>query len=74
MKYPNLKAELSRNGLHAYELAMLIGVTNVTLSHWMHGKGEPLISQALRAAECLGCGVEYLFATELPDKRKRKAL
>ena len=61
MRYPNLKAELARHNMTGAEAAELIGVTNVTLSNWCNGKGEPSIKQAIKLAEALECDATYLF-------------
>ena len=63
MKYPNVKAEMARSGLTAYELAERVGVSPTTMSLWLNGKAEPSIRNAIKVAEVLGRDVEYLFKT-----------
>lgn len=63
MKYPNVKAEMARSGLTAYELAEKVGVTPTTMSLWLNDKAEPTIRNAIKVAEVLGRDVEYLFKT-----------
>lgn len=61
MAYPNLKAEIARNGITGKELANRIGVSEVTFSRWINGASKPYIDQAIKIAEILKSDVTYLF-------------
>lgn len=63
MKYPNLKAELARNGITFQELAARVGVTGTTMSLWMKGMRYPRLNVAQQIARELKCTVDYLFET-----------
>lgn len=64
MEFPNIRAELARNGKSAKELAHILGVTPATFSNWMNGKTKPDIMQARAMADALGVTMDYLFATD----------
>ena len=61
MRYPNLRAEMARQGKTRNDLAHQIGKTRQTVSSWLLGKTEPRITEAQKIADWLGCPVEYLF-------------
>ena len=62
MAYPNLKAELARQGKTQKQMAELLGKQAPRISCWMNGKGEPRVSDALKIADWLDERIEYLFA------------
>lgn len=62
MIFPNLRAEMARQGKTQNDIAELLGKTKQTVSMWMLGKTEPRISEARRIAEWLGQSMDYLFA------------
>ena len=64
MTYPNLKAEMARQGLTGEQVAKTANVSEITFSKWMNDKGEPTISACRAIAAQLGHSVDYLFATE----------
>lgn len=63
MQYPNLKAELARNGMTAQELAEKVGVTGTTMSLWMNGERFPRLPEAKAMAKLLNSTMDYLFET-----------
>lgn len=46
MTYPNLAAEMARNGVTEKDLAQEIGKSTDTIRNWMHGKGDFPVSKA----------------------------
>ena len=66
MAYPNLAAELTRNGITQEQAARSINKTPETFSRWMTGKnGIPLnIAFELRDKLFPDVSVDYLFADE----------
>lgn len=70
MRY-NMKAERSRMGLSAKEVAKRIGVHENALLRWENGDSEPLGSNLIALSEFYSCSPEYLL--ELTDKRAAAA-
>lgn len=66
MRY-NMKAERSRKGLSAKDVAKNIGVHENALLRWESGEAEPLGSNLIALSEFYGCSPEYLL--ELTDER-----
>jgi len=65
-KYPNLNAELARQGLTQDQMAEMIGRTPETVSRWMTGKNAMPVGECFRIKETLfpTLSVDYLFASE----------
>lgn len=62
--YPNLEAEMARNGVTQRDIAQLIGKRPETVNKWMNGRnGEFTVSAAFKIAETFfgGCDAAYLF-------------
>ena len=64
MAFPNLKAEMARNGISGAQMAAIAGVSEVTFSKWMNDKTEPTIAACFTIAKHLGKSVDYLFSTD----------
>lgn len=47
MAYPNLAAEMARNGVTEKDLAQEIGKSTDTIRNWMRGKGDFPVCKAL---------------------------
>ncbi|MBD5469245.1 MAG: helix-turn-helix transcriptional regulator [Lachnospiraceae bacterium] len=65
MAYPNLAAEMARNGLTEKDLAQEIGRSADTIRNWMHGKGDFPIGKALiiRKKFFPQTQIEYLYSS-----------
>lgn len=61
--YPNLKAEMGRNGLKGKDLAETIGLGQKTFSKKMTGKAEFTLGQArkIKSRFFPGLSLDYLF-------------
>lgn len=57
----NLKAERSRLGLSAKELADLVGVTEASILNWEAGTNEPRATSLIRLSQIFRCSPEYLI-------------
>lgn len=66
MPYPNLAAEMTRQGLTVNDIAEVAGCSPDTIRNWMKGKGDFPIRKAflIQAALFPGCEVTYLFGSE----------
>lgn len=63
MKYPNLKAEMARQGHNSASLAKASGVNPNTIRSWQ-SNATPSVDKALAVSDVLGADVRYLFAAE----------
>lgn len=63
MTYPNLKAEMARNGMTTQDVADAAGVSRKTVSNWLSSSGRPDIEQAKKIRRELfpSCELGYLF-------------
>ena len=64
MIYPNLEAEMTREGITKKDISEFLGKSTVTISNWMNGgAGEFPVGAAMRMKAELfpNCSVEYLF-------------
>lgn len=66
MAYPNLAAELTRNGITQEQAAKSINKTPETFSRWMTGKNRIPLNIAFELRDKLfpNVSVDYLFADE----------
>ena len=60
MKYPNINAEMARNGLNRQKLAEEMGVSRKTIYNWLT-KGNIPLAVMTRLAERFGTSVDYLM-------------
>ena len=67
--YPNLKAEMARNGVRQKQIAEVAGVSERTVFSWLSEHGKPDIRQAIKVKNSLfpSMSVEYLFASDETD-------
>ena len=68
----NMKAERSRIGLSAEEVAERIGVHRNSIFAWENGGSEPVSDNLEKLAHLYGCSVEYLL--EQTDERTARAI
>ena len=52
---------LEEQGLSAYKVSKMSGVTTTTLTNWKQGKYIPEQDKMQKLANCLGVSVEYLM-------------
>lgn len=52
---------LEEQGLYAYKVSKMSGVTTTTLTNWKQGKYIPKQDKMQKLANCLGVSVEYLM-------------
>lgn len=66
MAYPNLAAEMTRNGITEKDIAIEIGRSPDTVRNWLKGKGDIPIGKALiiRTIFFPELSFEYLYATK----------
>lgn len=60
MKYPNINAEMARNGMTRDDLAKKMGVTRKTVYNWLT-LGKIPMHVMVKLAELLNCSVDYLL-------------
>lgn len=66
MAYPNLAAEMARNGITERDIAEVAEKSPDTIRNWMRGKGEIPIGKALIIRERFfpQSTIEYLYASK----------
>lgn len=64
IKHPNLRAELSRNGIKQKDVAKLLGVSELTVSKKINGKTSFTIDEAFLIQKTFfpNFTVDYLFS------------
>lgn len=64
VNYPNLRAEMSRNGIKQNDIARLLGVREATISEKMNGKSTFDIDEAFLIKRTFfpELSVDYLFS------------
>lgn len=71
INYPNLRAEMSRNGVKQTDIAKLLGVREVTVSKKMNGKSAFDINEAFLIKETFfpDLTIDYLFSDDTIAKK-----
>lgn len=59
---------MKRNGIRSKDLAKACGVTDSTVSHWVHGNARPRTAMLPKVACFLKTTPEYLLGTELDEE------
>ncbi|MGF0006572.1 hypothetical protein ACQRBP_04365 [Eubacteriales bacterium SGI.150] len=74
--YPNLAAEMSRNGITAEKMAKRIRINAATMSAKINKKDRMKLCEAaqIRDAFFPGMSIDYLFSTELVERLKEEAI
>lgn len=62
-----VKRALVLNNMNQRELADEIGVTEATISRWLHGSREPKHKHLIALGEALNVSVSYLFQDNEAD-------
>ena len=55
-------------GLKQSELAEKLNVSNITISNWENGKGEPTMTQLRIISELSGIPMDFIFISSNPKK------
>ena len=63
-KYPNLAAEIKRQGFTIEQFADNMNVSRGSVSNWIVGNSAPSIETAKAVSKVLGVSMDYLFSTE----------
>ncbi|MBP3360060.1 MAG: helix-turn-helix domain-containing protein [Clostridia bacterium] len=61
--FNNLEAEQARNGLTNARMSEMLGITRVTYEK-KKKSGKFNLSEIKKICDILGCGFDYLFATD----------
>lgn len=66
MRYPNIKAEISRQGMTQAEVADIIGMSQQNLSFKLTGRVVLTVPEAkkIQAAVCKNATLDYLLVTD----------
>lgn len=66
MAYPNLAAEMTRNGVTEKDIATAVSKSTDTVKNWMKGKGDFPIGKAFTVQETFfpSLSIAYLFSTK----------
>ncbi len=59
--FPNIDAEIARNGMTRAELARKLGISYTTMKNWMHGKTDIPCSQIIKLAKMFNVSTDYLL-------------
>lgn len=73
--YPNLAAEMSRNGITAEKMAKQIGINAATMSAKINKKDRMKLCEAARIRDTFfpDMSIDYLFSTELVERSKAES-
>lgn len=64
-----LEAEMQRKSINKTDLAAVLGVSDVTVGYWCHGKRIPPLQQVISLAEFFGVSVDYLVGlSDVPNR------
>ncbi len=67
MDFINIKVEMTRNGYSQESLAIVLGVTQKTISNWFYKKNVPS-TKLVEMSKLFDCSIDYLLG--LKDDRK----
>lgn len=70
--YPNLMAEMAREGITAEKIAEKIGINVATMSAKINYEGRMKLHEAAKIRDCFfpGMAIDYLFSTASGGKTK----
>lgn len=58
--YMNIKKEMDKKGVSAYQLSKETGINQGIISRWKNGIQSPNVSNLIKLANYFDCGVEEL--------------
>ena len=61
MRYPNIEAERSRNGMTKEKFASLLGISVSTVKNWQNGRTEIPASKIIKMAILFNVSTDYLL-------------
>ena len=69
-KMPNrIESELKRKGISKTDLGNALGVSDVTVGYWCHGKRIPPLQQVISLSEYFGVSIDYLVGlSDYPNR------
>lgn len=59
--FPNIKAEMARNGMTKQSLAEYLGISSTTIRNWFNGKSEISSGALVRMAKMWNVSADYLL-------------
>ena len=62
MKYPNVRAEMSRHGKTIQDIAKYLGLSTNSVSFKLNGKREFTLKEVENLASLFNCSLDYLVA------------
>lgn len=68
--YPNLMAEMAREGITAEKMAEKIGINAATMSAKINNEGRMKLHEAVKIRDCFfpGMAIDYLFSARSTGK------
>lgn len=68
--YPNLMAEMAREGITAEKMAEKIGINAATMSAKINNEGRMKLHEAVKIRDCFfpGMAIDYLFSARSAGK------
>lgn len=71
--YPNLMAEMAREGITAEKIAEKIGINVATMSAKINYEGRMKLHEAAKIRDCFfpGMAIDYLFSTVSDGNKKQ---
>lgn len=68
--YPNLMAEMAREGITAEKMAEKIGINVATMSAKINNEGRMKLHEAVKIRDCFfpGMAIDYLFSARSAGK------
>lgn len=59
--FPNIKAEMARNGMTKQSLAEYLGISSTTIRNWFNGKSEISSGALIKMAKMWNVSADYLL-------------
>ena len=59
--FPNIKAEMARNGMTKQSLAEYLGISSTTIRNWFNGKSEIPSGALVKMAKMWDVSADYLL-------------
>lgn len=71
--YPNLMAEMAREGITAEKMAEKIGINAATMSAKINYEGRMKLHEAVKIRDCFfsGMAIDYLFSARSAGKTEQ---
>ena len=59
--FPNIKAEMARNGMTKQSLAEYLGISSTTIRNWFNGKSEISSGALVKMVKMWNVSADYLL-------------